>query len=39
MTKRYLLALVLIILFQNQGFSQIKICGQIKDKKITLLNL
>ena len=33
MTKRYLLALVLIILFQNQGFSQIKICGQIKDKK------
>jgi hypothetical protein len=33
MTKRYLLALVLIILFQNQGFSQIKISGQIKDKK------
>jgi hypothetical protein len=31
MIKRYLLALVLIILFQNQGFSQIKISGQIKD--------
>ncbi len=33
MTKRYLLALVLIILFQNQVFSQIKISGQIKDEK------
>lgn len=31
MTKRYLLALVLFILFQNQGFTQIKISGQIKD--------
>lgn len=31
MTKRYLLALVLIILFKNQGFSQIKISGQIND--------
>lgn len=33
MTKSHLLALLLIILFQNQGFSQIKISGQIKDKK------
>lgn len=31
MTKRYLLALVLFILFQNQGFTQIKIIGQIRD--------
>ena len=33
MTKRHLLSLLLIILFQNQVFSQIKISGQIKDKK------
>lgn len=33
MTKSHLLALLLIILFKNQGFSQIKISGQIKDKK------
>ena len=33
MIKRHLLAFLLIILFQNQVFSQIKISGQIKDKK------
>lgn len=33
MTKRHILALILIILFQNQVISQIKISGQIKDKK------
>ena len=33
MTKRHLLSLLLIILFQNQVFSQIKISGQIKDEK------
>ena len=33
MTKRHLISLLLIILFQNQVFSQIKISGQIKDKK------
>ena len=33
MKKRHLIAFLLIILFQNQVFSQIKISGQIKDKK------
>ena len=33
MTKRHLLSLLLIILFQNQVFSQIKISGQIKNEK------
>jgi len=33
MTKKYLLLLLLIILFQNKIFSQIKISGQIKDEK------
>ena len=33
MTKRHLLSLLLIILFQSQVFSQIKISGQIKDEK------
>lgn len=33
MTKRHLLSLLLIILFQNQVFSQIKISGHIKDGK------
>lgn len=33
MTKRHLITLSLIILFINQGFSQIKISGQIKDEK------
>jgi outer membrane receptor protein involved in Fe transport len=32
MIKRNLLALILFILFQNQGFSQVTIIGQIKDK-------
>ncbi|MEY4835056.1 MAG: hypothetical protein RI980_1171 [Bacteroidota bacterium] len=38
MTKIYLVALFLIILFQNHFF-KIKISGQIKDLKIILLNL
>ena len=33
MIKRHLLSLLLIILFQNQVFSQIKISGQIKNEK------
>ena len=33
MTKRHLIAFLLIILFQNQVFSQIKISGQIIDEK------
>jgi hypothetical protein len=33
MTKKYLLLLLLIFLFQNKVFSQIKISGQIKDEK------
>lgn len=33
MTKRHLLSLLLIILLQNQVFSQIKISGQIKNGK------
>ena len=33
MKKRHLLSLLLIILFQNQVFSQIKISGQIKNEK------
>ena len=33
MTKRYLLALLLLFLLQNKVFSQIKISGQIKDEK------
>ena len=33
MTKSHLIAFLLIILFQNQVFSQIKISGQIKDEK------
>ena len=33
MNKKHLLSLLLIILFQNHIFSQIKISGQIKDEK------
>ena len=33
MKKRHLIAFLLIILFQHQVFSQIKISGQIKDEK------
>jgi len=33
MKKRHLIAFLLIILFQNQVFSQIKISGQIKNEK------
>ncbi|WP_051604487.1 outer membrane beta-barrel family protein [Flavobacterium sasangense] len=33
MTKSHLLALLLIVLYQYQGFSQIKISGQIEDNK------
>ena len=38
MTKRHLLSFLLFILFQSQVFSQIKISGQIKDEKNSILD-